>query len=683
VTVTGSPAAESRAAERSAEVPHVHSLGPPEPSSGTSESYRLGTLLFAAGIYLFISLIVWSNVWKGHPTSTTTCGCGDISLVTWFLEWPAYALSHGLNPLYSTAMFHPAGVNLLANTSEVAIGVVLAPVTWIFGPIATLNVALTLAPVLSALAMFTLLARWVAWTPAALIGGLCYGFSPLILFNLDNAHLMLGMAVVPPLVVVCLDELLVRQQRRPVMTGILLGLLVVLQFFLGTELLFIVFIGAIIGILLVVSYGAWRHPEVLQRRTHYAVKGLSAGVIIAVVLLAYPAWFAMAGPAHISGSVWPGLHLGYEGTALKNLVVPVGAYPGLSNLAHRVGGYQGPWLSDQYFGFGLVAVLLGGVVAWRRDHRLWLFGAITVVAVVLSLGESKDIFLPWRVVAGLPLFQNIIPSRFSVISYLAVAVMLGLIVDHTYAAVSQSNNAAHFGLLPHSTDKSSSRPRMAGAAAGLVVAAIALGPIAAYLAVGIPVTTQPVVLPTWFRTIAPHLHGHQVILVLPAPFSLIQSAMTWQAVDQMHYSMVGGGGPEGVSARAGNERKGQTIVANTSYSLPPTTDTIDSGEITAVRHALGEWGVTMVVIPVQPDLPGYDRIPSVAFAAALVTAAIGQQPIRQANAWVWSGVDHSAPSVIPSTERFTECTAGWATRGGLAVDQATKCVPAASAIGHR
>ena len=117
-------------------------------------------------------------------------------------------------------MSHPSGVNLLDNTSELALGVVLAPVTWVFGPVASLNVALTLAPALSALAMFLLLRRWVRWAPAAFVGGLLYGFSPLVLVSLSDAHLMLGWAVVPPLVVACVDELALppaprRRRRRP------------------------------------------------------------------------------------------------------------------------------------------------------------------------------------------------------------------------------------------------------------------------------------------------------------------------------------------------------------------------------------------------------------------------------------------------------------------------------------
>ncbi|HEX7443348.1 MAG TPA: hypothetical protein VF320_05650, partial [Acidimicrobiales bacterium] len=125
--------------------------------------------------YLALSVALWWQVWSTHPTAVTTCGCGDTSLFTWFLEWPAYALAHGMNPLYSTHLFHPGGINLLSNTAEVGLGIVLAPVTWAFGPIATLNVALTLSPALSGLAMYVLLRRWVSWAPAAFVGGLLYG----------------------------------------------------------------------------------------------------------------------------------------------------------------------------------------------------------------------------------------------------------------------------------------------------------------------------------------------------------------------------------------------------------------------------------------------------------------------------------------------------------------------------
>ncbi|HEX7442829.1 MAG TPA: hypothetical protein VF320_03020, partial [Acidimicrobiales bacterium] len=156
----------------------------PDPGAGPVPVRRWGrgrALALAAAGYLALALVVWWGVWSDHPTATTTCGCGDSALFLWFFAWPAHALAHGLDPFYSAAMSHPGGVNLLANTSELALGVVMAPVTWIFGPVASMNVALLSAPALSALAMFVLLRRWVRWAPAAFVGGLLYGFSPLVL----------------------------------------------------------------------------------------------------------------------------------------------------------------------------------------------------------------------------------------------------------------------------------------------------------------------------------------------------------------------------------------------------------------------------------------------------------------------------------------------------------------------
>ncbi len=254
--------------------------------------------------YLLLAVLVWWHVWTSHPTSTTVCGCGDTSQFTWFLAWPAYAIAHGLNPLYSTAMGYPHGVNLLANTSEVALGVMLAPITWAFGPIATLNVALTLAPALSGLAMFALLRRWTSWSPAAFVGGLLYGFSPMVLSNFESAHLNVTMLIVPPLVVACLDELVVRQRGRPIATGALLGVLLAVQFFIGTEYLAIMVLFGAIGLAFVTLYSRVKLPQVFEEQAPFAVRGIKAAAVTAVVLLAYPAWFALFGPASLPGPIW-------------------------------------------------------------------------------------------------------------------------------------------------------------------------------------------------------------------------------------------------------------------------------------------------------------------------------------------------------------------------------------------
>jgi hypothetical protein len=707
MTVTGQLTAESSAGGEVTPLPEAEPHGP-DAENRPPGSHGWKTLVLGAGAYLLLSVVVWSQVWH-HPTATTTCGCGDTSLFTWFLEWPAYAMAHGLNPFYSTAIHVPGGVNLLANTSVVAIGFILAPITWLFGPVATLNVALTLAPALSALSMYVLLRRWVTWAPAAFVGGLLYGFSPLILVSLSDAHLMLGMAVVPPLIVACLDELLFRQRRRPVPTGIVLGLLVALQFFIGTEVLVIMVAIAAAGVVIVVGYAAWRRPSELRAHARYAATGLASGSAVAIVLLIGPAWYALSGPAHFGSVVWPGI---YGHIARKQRTTPDLFFnrwstlnSAVATLHNRVlGGYQGRVLSYQYFGSFMAVVVVGGLVAWRRDRRLWFFAAIAAISVLLSFGARKGIWLPWRALENLPILQNVVPYRFILITYLAVAVMLGLIVEHTYVAVNRRRAAAltadgkradgtertertggtHRADETDRTDGTERTgptdrspwarlPRWAGAAAATVVAVFALVQPVSYMSLTVPMTTAPVDLPTWFTRVAPHLPDHQVLLILPAPFTSFDNSMTWQAVDHMDFSMVGEGGPGGILVQSGKELAGATVLAAESSPNVPVRS-LTAQDVTGVRQALDGWKVTTVVVPDQPGLPIYDQISSVTSAAALITAATGQRPVHQSDAWVWTGLNRAHTVVPVSSERLAACLKGVDPHGVPAVDRATACV---------
>ena len=65
------------------------------------------------------------------------------------------------------------------------------------------------------------------------------------------------------------------------------------------------------------------------------------------------------------------------------------------------------------------------MIIWCRDRRLWLFGALTLITVPLSFGLTLHGWTLWRLFVRLPLMENVIPSRFLVITYLAVAVMVG------------------------------------------------------------------------------------------------------------------------------------------------------------------------------------------------------------------------------------------------------------------
>ena len=275
------------------------------------------TLAAAALVYLALGFVLWIRAWSEGATTHTLCGCGDPALFLWFFQWPATALAHGQNPFFSTALFHPTGINLLSQTSVMGLSLPLVPVTWIWGPVASLNVASTLTPALTAFFAFLALRRWAPWTPAAFVGGLLYGFSPFVLNSLEFAHLMTAALMLLPLVLLVLDEILLRQRHSPVRAGVALGLLVFAQFFLSSEVLALCAVLVAVCLVVLVTAALILDPARLRRLAPHAAKGLGTGLVVGTVLLAWPVSFALDGPAHLSGLVWRGIHTDRKATMEK------------------------------------------------------------------------------------------------------------------------------------------------------------------------------------------------------------------------------------------------------------------------------------------------------------------------------------------------------------------------------
>jgi hypothetical protein len=594
----------------------------------------------AAGSYLLLSLILWWHVLP-HPRSVTTCGCGDGALTLWVIKWPAYALSHGLNPFYSSKLLVPRGINMAPNS--LGLGIVTAPVTWIFGPVASLNLIDLASPALSALAMFWLLRRWVQWAPAAFIGGLFFGFSPFALVSLALAHPNFGMLAPVPLIVGCIDDLLFRHRFRPLRVGIALGLLVAIEFFISVEVLLIMVLFA--GLALV-GAGLWsavtgRGSVRGQARTTAPAFGVAAGVVVA--LLAYPLWFFFAGPAHLVGRAWPNSPSGTVTNSPGQFVDGYISAP-LTGIMHAFGGYQGPTLPLLGFlGIGMVVVLVGGVVLCRRDRLLQTFALLGLVAAILSLGVTNAHWTPWRLFTHLPVLNNVVPVNISVIVDTCAAIVLARVIDQARSGARQ-----HFG------------PRW-GAMTGLIVGAVAVVPITVALWPNIPMTVRPVAVPQWFAQTAPSAGSHLVVLPYPAALGGIQSSMAWQAMEGMTFSMVGGGGPGIAPSRAGAERPGFDVLARASLPLGPAPAPT-SANLRAIRQALAGWGVTTIVVPDQPSLPSYDHGRPIPYAIGLLSAALGRAPTLASSAWVWNDVGRSGASRPVSAVRFTQCTSGTGNR---------------------
>ncbi len=657
------------------------------PSSGRPG--RLPRYLVAGGLYLVASVVVWWNVWSGGPSSVMTCGCTDAGRMVWDLEWSTFALGHGHNLLFSTWQFHPSGFNLLADTSVPAIALVMAPVTSLLGPVTGVNVAATLIPALSALSMFWLLQRWVRWLPAAFVGGLCYGFSAFVLVQLAFGWLNLACTALLPLMAGCVDELLVRQRAGPARVGVALGVLVTVEFFVSSELLLIAAVAGAVTMALLVAYAALRDAADLRSRVPHAARGLGMAVVVAAVLLAYPVWFFVAGPAHLGGMVWSTNVPGNLGNAVANFWSGVGRWgpigaSALAKAAPVLGGYRGPVTpSPSYLGPGVVAVLVAGTIWWRRDRRLWLFGALGVVAAALSMRVGAGRWGPWALLYHLPLVRDVVQSRFAVVVGLCAAVMLGVIVDRSRSGIAAwaarrqaraeptSGQTGRAGRLPPST-------RWVAGLGALAVAIVALGPVAAVLAPNIPLTVQPVSVPQWFESTAVHLPPGRVLLAYPFATADSQASIPWQAIDTMHYLMAGGGGPSGTVARAGADRAGFGVLRDASVPLL-VAPAMSAANLGAVRRAMAHWGVTTVVVPESARLPAYQQARGTAYGVAFFSSVLGSAPTHQDGAWVWSDVAHAPLSVPVATAAFDACLTGHAQvpTNGVAV---ARCVLGGSAL---
>jgi hypothetical protein len=614
------------------------------------------TLLTGGLLYLAVGFLLWVHAWTQGATTHTLCGCGDPALFLWFFQWPATALSHGQNPFFSTALFHPGGINLLAQTSVTGLSIPLVPVTWIWGPVASLNVASTITPALTAFTAFVVLRRWAPWTPAAFIGGLLYGFSPFVLTSLEFAHLMTAALMILPLILAVLDEILIRQRRSPIWTGLLLAALLFVQFFLSSELLAIVAMVVFFSIVVLVAAVLLTDPARVRARASHAGKALGIGLGVGVVLLAWPAWFALMGPGHLSGLVWP--KLDKLGGFLPADFVTMG-YPNPHFVFFKLGGYAGaPLGSSAYVGWSFLAVMVVGLALFWRDRRLWFFGFVFVACLGWSLNARPGQWEPEAIIRHIPVLENVIEQRFMAVGYLAAAVILAIILDHVFRAVPNWRGAL-------------------GALGALAVSTVALIPMAVYFGDRLPFVMQAVTLPRWYTQVAPNLPPGRVLLSYPAPFSGPQSAMTWQAVNRMHYSQAGGGGPQGVEARAGSAKAGFHVLTRLNFGVGVPEPAGTTAQYAAVRHALEVWEVTTVVIATNPGAPRVDQGLDPVYAAAFMTAALGRRPTLEAGAWVWNNVQlrHTRPLLL-SPGTLATCTGAAEPQPGVfrASMQVVNCV---------
>jgi hypothetical protein len=484
----------------------------------------------AAVYYLLAALAVTLWLWRDPASRTVAGNPNDTDQFAWFFRYDATAVAHGQLPaLVTTAMNAPHGVNAMWNTFMLLPGILLAPVTLLFGPQSALLVFMTAGFAGSATAMFAVLRRWGASGPAAALGGAVYAFSPAALHSAIG-HYDLQFAVFPPLII-DVGLRLATGRVSAVRGGLWLGLLVTAQLFITEEILLIT---AMAGVIIVAVLAASR-PRAVAGQVRTVAGGLGVAACVTAMIAGYPLWVQFFGPLYQHGSPFT---TDFFKNDLSSFVVPSSYLlfhtADSAAAALRYQGHLPEYLG--YLGWPLLTVLvLATIACWRRLAVRAAAVACAVLAV-FSLGGTllfaghghPAIKLPWYWLQGLPVFSAALPDRFSIVAAGAAAVVLAFAVDAAGSAF------AAFAARRLPRLATGWRPvAVVMSCVVLVVLPIVPKPLPAADATPLP--------PGWPAVFAAlRLPAAASVLVVPIPMSTFTEPLRWQADTGQPGSLVGG-----------------------------------------------------------------------------------------------------------------------------------------------
>ncbi|HEV8423679.1 MAG TPA: hypothetical protein VGS14_00615 [Actinomycetes bacterium] len=548
----------------------------------------------------FLGLAGWmfAPAWSSPTTTTLEGGNGDTAIFVWFLRWVPVALEHGHDLLVSHHLNYPDGVNLMWNTSLPLPGLVLAPVTTIWGPVLSFNILLVLGYGLSAWCAYLAIRRFATGHLAAAAGGLVYGFSPAI--RVQSHHLHMSLAFLVPLMLLGLHEALVRQRRSPWLVGAGLGVMAGCQLLIGEELLAMTaLLGFAMFLLLVLS-----NLRRLRERWAHAAKALGAALVLLAAIVVWPLLVQFTGPQRIHGDIQK---TNYSND-LQGFILP-GWPQALSHdgAAELVEGFAGG--NSAYLGLPLVLVLVVLAVRWRSSAVVRMGLALMLVAAVLSLGPTllvggrdTGIPLPWALFENLPLLPSLIPARLAQLTALFAGLLLAVFLHAVWHGGGWRRPAA------------------------VVVALVVLTPL--WPAATVP--AEKVDTPAFFTSPAVReLPRDGVTLVLPWPYRRIAEPMTWQAAAGLWFRMPGGYfiGPR----RDSQQPRFDAVPTSASMTFTRIFAGVPPPRLTGPRRrALARdfvrWRVGSVVVGPMPNQ---------AAMIGFLTELLGREPQAVGDVYLW------------------------------------------------
>ncbi len=481
--------------------------------SETERAFDLPAL-GALACYLALSFAFFGRALFGH-LSDFYFGIGvDPGLMMWSLVWWPQALAHGLNPLLTKVIWAPSGFNFAWGTSIPLASVLASPLTLALGPVATYNILCLISFPINGFAAF-LLSRYITRDYAgSLLGGYIFGFSPFMLGQLICGHLHMMLVFSVPLCA----YLAFRRVHGEITSRnftLILSLLLVAQFLLSLEVFATM---TVLGAFALLSVWRLGTEQTSKQMTDLLTSVVYAYAIATIVVSPYLYYF-FGYRLHIMPRYMPPAFSAYP----LNFLIPtpvneLGRVPLFRSIS---AGFITGWTAEAGAYICLPVILVAATYV-RRHFAEPVGKTLTyclAAAIVLSLGPilhvdlpsySFRIALPWWLLARMPLMENVITTRFSMYTFLILAVIL----------------ACYFA---NDVSKATGKLSLAGAV----------------ILLGLPNTSsrywvRPVDTPEFFRQgiYRQYLSKDEIVLILP--YAYTGNSMLWQAQTHMYFAMAEG-----------------------------------------------------------------------------------------------------------------------------------------------